>query len=551
MAQKKPLQWQSFRQSPKMDQNSVQKLLSNICKAIDEIYAQNCSNLSFEELYRTAYNLVLQKQGDLLYDRVREALTLHLKSSVTDILNKAREQFLPFIVKQWLTHQTAFRMTKDVLMYVDRSYCHQKKKAEILPMALQLFREVVVYHPVIRERLRNNLLEHIHNERRGYMIDREVMKETLKMLQELGIGTSAVYDEEFEQYFLQETEKFYRVESLEYISINSSHDYMSKVELRLSEEAHRVSNYLSSDTEPRLKAILENELLTTHAKSLIDMENSGLVVMLRDHKVNDLKRLYNLFARVSFCLDLLRDHFGYFIVKNGEEILSQQENNKDPILFVANILQLKDKMDEIIKNAFHSDKKMQKKLKESFEKFINQDNRSAQYLVAYVDDFLRNGIQNLSESNIDDQLNKVIVIFKFLTDKDLFENYYKNYLCKRLLTGKSISDEMERNMIAKLKAECGYQYTSKLEGMFLDMNISRSAMDDYRRSAQASSAPVELDIQLLTTGYWPLQPTPPCRLPPILDECCELFKSFYLQKNSGRKLTWFMHMSSADIKVNE
>lgn len=33
--------------------------------------------------------------------------------------------------------------------------------------------------------------------------------------------------------------------------------------------------------------------------------------------------------------------------------------------------------------------------------------------------------------------------------------------------------KMEKNMIVKLKNECGYQFTSKLEGMFTDMKISK------------------------------------------------------------------------------
>lgn len=38
--------------------------------AIGEIHNKNASLLSFEELYRNAYNLVLHKHGDLLYQGV-------------------------------------------------------------------------------------------------------------------------------------------------------------------------------------------------------------------------------------------------------------------------------------------------------------------------------------------------------------------------------------------------------------------------------------------------------------------------------------------------
>lgn len=38
--------------------------------------------------------------------------------------------------------------------------------------------------------------------------------------------------------------------------------------------------------------------------------------------------------------------------------------------------------------------------------------------------------------------------------QDVFERYYKQHLAKRLLLGKSISDDSEKNMISKLKVGC-------------------------------------------------------------------------------------------------
>lgn len=36
------------------------------------IYAQQSSQLSYEELYRTAYQMVLHKHGEMLYDNVKK-----------------------------------------------------------------------------------------------------------------------------------------------------------------------------------------------------------------------------------------------------------------------------------------------------------------------------------------------------------------------------------------------------------------------------------------------------------------------------------------------
>jgi cullin 3 len=76
-------------------------------------------------------------------------------------------------------------------------------------------------------------------------------------------------------------------------------------------------------------------------------------------------------------------------------------------------------------------------------------------------------------------LDKTITVFRFLTDKDVFERYYKGHLAKRLLHGRSVSDDAERGMLAKLKVECGFQFTQKLEGMFHDMKISADTMQAY------------------------------------------------------------------------
>lgn len=41
-------------------------------------------------------------------------------------------------------------------------------------------------------------------------------------------------------------------------------------------------------------------------------------------------------------------------------------------------------------------------------------------------------------------LEKVVVMFQYLQDKDVFEAFYRMYLSKRLLGGRSDSDEVTR-----------------------------------------------------------------------------------------------------------
>lgn len=57
----------------------------------------------------------------------------------------------------------------------------------------------------------------------------------------------------------------------------------------------------------------------------------------------------------------------------------------------------------------------------------------------------------MSEQDIEVVLEKTMMLFRFLQDKDYFERYYKQHLAKRLLLNKSVSDDSEKNMISKLK----------------------------------------------------------------------------------------------------
>jgi len=126
-------------------------------------------------------------------------------------------------------------------------------------------------------------------------------------------------------------------------------------------------------------------------------------------------------------------------------------------------------------------------------------------------------------------------------------------LAKRLLLGRSVSDDAEKNMITKLKTECGYQFTSKLEGMFTDMRLSLDTMESFKahlRSLEGNPLDgIDLNVYVLTTGFWPTQTTANCNLPSEILKCCEVFKKFYLSNHNGRRINWQTNMGSADLKA--
>lgn len=61
---------------------------------------------------------------------------------------------------------------------------------------------------------------------------------------------------------------------------------------------------------------------------------------------------------------------------------------------------------------------------------------------------------------------QVMIVFKYIEDKDVFQKFYSKMLAKRLVQYMSASDDAEASMISKLKQACGFEYTSKLQRMF-------------------------------------------------------------------------------------
>ena len=92
---------------------------------------------------------------------------------------------------------------------------------------------------------------------------------------------------------------------------------------------------------------------------------------------------------------------------------------------------------------------------------------TAQYLSLFVDDLFRKGHKGMSSDvEIDQGREQVVMLFRFLQDKDVFDNFYKQHLPRRLLSGHLLADEAEKAMNTKMKSECEHEYTAKLEGMF-------------------------------------------------------------------------------------
>uniref|UniRef100_A0A8C9U3K5 Cullin 4B n=1 Tax=Scleropages formosus TaxID=113540 RepID=A0A8C9U3K5_SCLFO len=394
----KKLVIRNFKEKPKLPENYSDETWQKLKEAVEAIQNSTSIKYNLEELYQAVENLCSHKISAKLYKQLRVVCEDHIKAQI----HQFREY--PFkIDKCWQDHCRQMIMIRSIFLFLDRTYVLQNSMLpSIWDMGLELFRFYIISDQKVQNKTIDGILLLIERERSGEAIDRSLLRSLLTMLSDLQI-----YQDSFEQRFLEETNRLYAAEGQRLMQEREVPEYLHHVNKRLEEEADRVITYLDQSTQKPLIATVEKQLLGEHLTATLQK------------------------------------------------------------------------------------------------------------------------------------------------GKDVFEAFYKKDLAKRLLVGKSASVDAEKSMLSKLKHECGAAFTSKLEGMFKDMELSKDIMVQFKQYMQCQNIPgnIELTVNILTMGYWPTYVPMEVHLPPEMVKLQEIFKTFYLGKHSGRKLQWQSTLGHCVLKA--
>lgn len=489
----------------------------------------------------------------------------------------------------------------------DRVYCDDHRQPSIFAAAMGQFRDFILRASIpscdgltIMSLLNMVILDHIQMEREGDIIDTSLIHACIYMLEGLyekeeEDESTKLYLTVFEPAFLEASEAFYESESASLLAQADAGTFCRHAKRRSDEEQDRCRSTLSILSSSKIKAVFEEKFIRHNIREVIAMEGSGVKYMLKTDRMSELGMVYELVARVDPKKEELKLAVQERIVELGTEINnaatsmastpmnkgSNQEGEtaeaeaKAPgakaisqqtvaaIKWVDDILQLKEKFDNVLAFAFKSDQGLQTASTRSFTDFINVFGRSSEYLSLFFDENMKKGIKGKTENEVDALLDKGIILLRYIQDKDMFERYYKKHLSKRLLMKRSISMDAERQMISKMKMEVGNSFTQKIESMFKDMAVSEDLSSSYKQEVASLGDPdphrAELEINVLTSTMWPLEtmsasskdggPNSSCIFPPQVGILKQGFEKFYLKKHTGRQLAWQAHMGTADLRA--
>ena len=130
-----------FQPPPPPSGDFVASAVSKIVTAIEAIFGSKASDLSYQELHCATYNMVIQRQGEILYNSVCQAFKAQARSVAARLDSCPDAQLLLIYIESWRSYSFALHIICSFLMYMDHNYCSVLKKPSLHRVGINAFLE--------------------------------------------------------------------------------------------------------------------------------------------------------------------------------------------------------------------------------------------------------------------------------------------------------------------------------------------------------------------------------------------------------------------------
>jgi cullin 1 len=586
--------------------NILIKFIEKIRISKQHIYSRpfgTNGNKAWTSLYSISYNLC-QPYGRILYERVKQSIVKYLIDLLNILNNKNGIYLLNEFNSIWSGLKILIKWKWILFMHLDRGLVKTNKLPTLTSAALNLYYDQM-FLPC-KSRIRNIILDELIKERGGNAIESNIIIDSIQIFLLMGRKNELhnvesidnflkdstcvdTYTEEFEKYFLDSSRNLYSCISQEKIDNNDLTTYFNFLSELLKKEFILVGTYLINDTLNKLEKVFMEEFIIKHKKRIIEglydlIKEVYYLLLFNDSNIEDIKcqnlkkivallvhcnninhdstddnnnNSFDMITSLSLCYHQVMDNIGDELANkkniNFEELI--KSNNQQKIAnfssdseFIVNSIKHYQCCASITSNFLMNNYLCKKEMRLVLIKFVNKSIGSTTYtemLINYCDKVLKGSIK-IPQQNLDKLLiDNCIQFFPLISNKDVFCELWRDFLSKRLLLKKSISTDLELQIIGKIKLESGGTLTDKLEGMLhdfsnaSDMNNQFNSYINKENNNDMNQRQCLCNIQVLSTGHWPLIKYRDVKLPIQLENWKNLFTKWYLENfDNKRKLNW-------------
>ena len=457
--------------------------------------------------------------------------------------------------------------------YLDRFYIKENKMPTLCQSAIQLYRKYLfdrleddIYEEVNKliKDDRNCDLHDLHSRNKIKIILQiisdidiqkpKIIKENNKIFWVLEDRVDDNYEKIYQDkwyynHFRNDTIKFAKEKGYMDIQKMYAPDYISEQLKYLEEEKIRQAEYINIKYHHLINEINYQYLIGENSQELSKKE-MGISDMFNNEEKEQLKNTYQLFKLYPACFEMISSIFVAYIKTRGEKIVENIEINKDPLKLIPELINLRNEMDDLIKECFENKVFFHDKKNKSFSLFMNKEKYGKQ-LSNYLDFCMRKGFKGKFQNEIDNTLKDIINLYKCLNLKYIFWTEANKNLSDRLIKNMSLSINYEKSFISQLKQEADVSYVNKMVEMMNDLDQNKIEMDEYKlSSSKGIPNNIQFNIQIISNNGWEINRiyTENFILPKFLSLCMEDFQNFYLKKYANKKLIWYLGLSKVEIQ---
>ena len=523
--------------------------------------------------YMNAYTIVqnLADSGDNESEALFNYHNLTIQKYIEDcykLINKeSSNQLIDSVIKYTEKINFLIYWMNRIFTYLDRFYTKAKSKNTLSQNAIKLY--IKHFFDPISQDVYTEVNKLIKEDRNCNLESRPKIKIILKIIYDIDLNNPKImkennkiswYQEGVEQREIQhqenwfkkfeiETQRFAKEKGSADIHSMSAPEYITSQLKYLDEENERKSEYINKKFHGAIDSINYKILIGENASELAKMD-TGIPYMFTNKRNDELKKAFQLFNFYPKSLEEITNAFMPYIKKRGEEINENKEITKDPKKFIPELIKLKKEMDDLVTNCFENHTLFQDKKNKAFSGFMNKDIYAKQ-LSNFTDFCMRSGFKGKSQEEIENTLNEIIGLFKCINSKLLFQTETNKKMSDRLIKAVSLSTNIEKNFISKLKQESGVTYVSKMMEMMNDLEKNKKEIDAYKlSSSKGTPNGIKFNIQVISQSAWEISKKnmEKIELPKFLLTCKDDFEKFYISKHSGHKLIWCFGLSKMEVQ---
>ena len=542
-----------------IENQEMKEKIENLIDLLNKQMTQENYELDFMLAHTKCYEICQHWKSEELYNEMEKLI----KKIILDFLEEIKKLtddepqylFMNNFIKNFNFFKNKLKKSCEAFSYLDKIYKKnlvanaqteeiqnilKNDESYIYFRGMKLYYENLIYDKDIKEKILKVVIREFINLRNFDFKNSQVFQAFFEIITDKKYR-SDFYENELMQLITNEIKRFYQQLSNKYITeelginiinINANNTEKNNNNINIVDKEKRY-NILKSfllklyelinKEEVYFKNISEKNNLLNYIYEITIINNYDILYkfcikkMFKLNDIDNFKKIYELifdheFTKKEEITSKFINSFNTMLTKILQKIsknfILKKNHGKIEYLnfyqYVEEIYKIKKKCSNFLLNAMENNTKIDHIIKANFEKIINEEKSDSFNInfgkLLHEEIKLCQKIKN--NERLADFKDKFQCIFKFINNKDLFEENYRKFLMKRLLRNSSMMKENEFIFYEIMKEENGFNYVKKIEKMINDIFYSQNINFDFRKKYLIKSEP-NFYIKILSQDSWP------------------------------------------------